>query len=236
MAKTAPKDQCEKKCNCNCNCVKRARYYAATFTGGIVSGITGELFALWQNGNLNLKGITAPAFRDLVFISGVQQAAKDASKNALKKNPFFLKLSKENPLLFGACTGLPMWAITRFVATPLQNSRKSNTAPFDGFASSVVNDVTYHTFKNGLDEFCVAKVFPQILPNLSSQPAKLAVQGAVAAAAGGSCYVFAWPVKSLLTGQSLNAAIKQCFKATPKVGIKKITYTVARPKLGKLIE
>ena len=44
---------------------------------------------------------------------------RNFSKNTLKRSQFFLSLSKENPLVFGACTGLPMWFLTRAFATPL---------------------------------------------------------------------------------------------------------------------
>lgn len=212
------------------------RFYAASFLGGLTSGVAGEIFVLWQNKKCNFTNICKPQFRDLCVISGVQQVAKDLSKNVLKRNPFFLKLSKENPLLFGACTGLPMWALTRLVAEPIQNSRNNDFKPFKTLKKTIMNDVTYHTIKNALDEYCNLRVVPAILPNLSSTAAKLAVQGAISGAVGGSAYVLAWPVKSRLTKQTLAEAVNACIKGAPKVGLKKITYTVARPKIGALIE
>jgi hypothetical protein len=209
--------------------------YGPTFAGGITSGVTGELFTLLQGGKLNGAGVSAPAFRDAIFISGVQQVAKDWSKATLKKSPTFNELSIKNPLVFGAATGFPMWAITRLVATPLQNSRKSNASPFGGLVKSIKDDVGYHTIKNGIDEYVSLKVLPKVLPTLPNFATQKIVEAAVSGLVGGSCYVLAWPYKSALTGQSLSDAIALGVKNTPKVSIKKITYTLARPHFAKLI-
>lgn len=213
-----------------------AKNYFCTFLGGCTSGVAGEIFTLAQANKLSLKAVQAPAFRDNVTISGVQQVAKDLSKAQLKKCTAFAKLARENPFLFGASTGLPMWFITRVFATPLQNSRKDNAKPFDGFGSSVVNDVTYHTIKNGIDEYCAANVFPYVLPRLDSCVTKKFVEGSIAGLVGGGCYVLAQPVKSKLTGQTLPEAFDLCVKSIPKVGLKKITYGLARPQIVKLLQ
>jgi hypothetical protein len=210
--------------------------YVPTFGGGLTSGITGELFTLAQNGKLSSSGILAPAFRDAVFISGVQQVAKDWSKAQLKLSPCLNELSTKNPLVFGAMTGFPMWAITRLVATPLQNSRKQNASPYDGFVKSVADELAYHTIKNGIDEYVSVKVFPKLLPKCGGWGTQRVVESLVAGAVGGATYVLAWPYKYALTGQSLDDALKQLVKTSPKVSIKKATYTLARPQFVKLLQ
>ena len=209
--------------------------YTCTFAAGLTSGVTGELFTLAQNGKLGLNNIAAPEFRDAVLLSGVQQVAKDWSKATLKRNSAFAKLSLSNPLIFGACTGLPMWAITKFVGVPLTNCRNKDKKPFEGLTTAILNDVGYHTIKNGLDEFCAVKIFPVLLPKCPNFVTAKAVEATIAGIVGGSCYVLAWPYKTALTGQSFPQAVQLMLKNTPKVAIKKATYTLARPKFVKLV-
>jgi hypothetical protein len=197
--------------------------------------VTGEVFTLVQNGKLNAASVSSPAFSDAVFLSGVQQVAKDFSKNTLKKSPTFAALSTKNPFLFGAATGLPMWGLTRLVGTPLQNSRKKNVSPYAGFAKSVADDVGYHTIKNGLDELVTVCVLSKYLPTLPNFATQKFVEAAVSGIVGGSCYVLAWPYKSTLTGQALPEAVRLAIRSTPKVAIKKATYTLARPRIAKLL-
>jgi hypothetical protein len=97
-------------------------FYVASFAGGATSGVTGEIFSLIQAGKFSADAITTAAFHDAVILSRIQQVAKDWSKATLKKAPTFPALATSNPFLFGAATGLPMWALTRVVGTPLQNS------------------------------------------------------------------------------------------------------------------
>ncbi|KAH0788612.1 hypothetical protein GPJ56_007294 [Histomonas meleagridis] len=209
--------------------------FAISFAAGYTSGIAGELFATWQNGQFNSKGLTKPSFKDNCIISGSQQVAKDFVKAALKKNPKMLTLSKSNPFLFGAATGIPMWALTRIVATPLQNRHNSKAKPYDGFMKSILNDAAYHTIKNGLDEYCAAKIFPCILPKVDSMIVRKLVEGSIAGVIGGGSYVLAFPFKSILTGQNISEAYSQFINNTPKVAIKKIAYTTVHPKYVQLL-
>jgi hypothetical protein len=231
MAKRAVKKEASPT---TCQCSLKA--YTSTFAGGLTSGVTGELFTLAQNGKLTASSVLAPEFRDAVFISGVQQVAKDWSKAQLKTNPCLNELSTKNPLVFGALTGLPMWTITRLVANPLQNSRKKNSGPWDGFTSSIANELAYHTIKNGIDEYVTVKVFPKLLPQVGGWGSQRVVESLIAGVVGGATYVLAWPYKSALTGQSLDDALKLVVKMTPKISIKKATYTLAKPQFVKLLQ
>ena len=211
--------------------------YASSFAAGFTSGIAGETFVLLQNKKLNLNNIQQPAYRDAAVISGVQQAAKDFTKNTFRRYPFMTKLSVENPLIFGAATGIPMWALTRIFATPLQNSRKKDVKePFKGLWKSITVDAGYYTIKNGLDEYFASNVFPKILPKCPNFATQKIVEAALAGLVGGSSYVFAWPYKCTLTGQKLSEAAKLMVKNTPKVSIKKITYTLVKPKFSNLLK
>lgn len=210
--------------------------YTCTFAAGVTAGVTGELFTLAQSGKISTEKMAAPEFRDAIFISGVQQIAKQFSKETLKRNASMANLAVKNPLIFGACTGLPMWALTKFVSVPLANSRKQGKKPFDGYKSAVVNDVAYHTIKNGIDEFCAARVFPKVLPKCPNFATAKVVEAAIAGAVGGGCYVLAWPYKTALTGQTLPQAVALMNKNIPKVAIKKATYTLARPQYVKLLK
>jgi hypothetical protein len=218
-----------------CSCVADAKTYAISFAGGLTSGVTGELFTLIQNGKLSVTSITAPAFSDAVFLSGVQQIAKDFSKATLKRSPTFAKLSTEHPFLFGAATGLPMWGLTRIVGTPLQNSRKKDVPLYSGLTKSVVDDVGYHTIKNGLDELvsvaCLSKLIPT-LPNFATQRL---VEALASGAVGSATYVLAWPYKTAVAGQALPDAVALAIKNAPKIAIKKATYSIARPSYAKLL-
>ncbi|OHS98922.1 hypothetical protein TRFO_34717 [Tritrichomonas foetus] len=209
--------------------------YACTFAAGYTAGMAGEIFTAWQDNQFTPEGLTRHTIRDNCWISGVQQVAKDYSKALLKSNSKFREFSSTNPFIFGAATGLPMWAITRAFATPLQNVYKKDTPLYQNYARSVAEDVTYHTIKNGLDEVVAAYVFPIVLPKFENPALKKLVEGSIAGIVGGSTYVLAWPAKTVLTGQSLAAAAKLGVKNTPKVAIKKIVYGLARPEFVKLI-
>lgn len=216
---------------------KQLRTYAATFCGGYTAGVTGELLMLGIDGKLSVGNVLSPTFGDACTISGIQQVAKDFSKNTLKKNPTFLHLSKTNPLIFGASTGLPMWFLTRIFATPIQNGRKEGQkSPYAGFWSSVAADAGYHTCKNGIDEYFNQRVFPKLLPRLPNFASQKAVESTIAGMIGAGCYVISWPYKTVVAGQSFDQAVKLMNRNFPKVVIKKITYTLARPQYGKLIE
>lgn len=210
--------------------------YFATFGAGYFSGICGEFVTLAQNKKLDAKGITAPAFRDNCAISGVQQVAKELSKNTIKLLPNGIQFAKNHSFLFGAATGLPMWALTRLFATPVQNQRKGEPQPFKGLGKSIVNDVAYHTFKNGLDQVCIDKVFPAVLPKVGNFWAKKGVEGTIAAIVGSGCYILAWPIKSQLTGQKIGDAAKLAKKMFPKVFVKKVTYGLSRPYFVKMVQ
>lgn len=213
---------------------KAMKSYACTFGAGYVSGICGEMFTLAQNKKFNSDGLTNPAFRDNCTISGIQQVAKEFSKNSIKVLPNGAMFAKEHPFLFGASTGFPMWALTRLFATPLQNARKGSP-DMKGFGTSVKNDVAYHTIKNGLDEVCAQKIFPVVIPKINNFWGKRCVEGLVSATVGAGTYVLAWPVKSRLTGQKLPAAWDLCKKNFGKVFVKKVSYTLARPEFVKLV-
>jgi len=210
--------------------------YTASFAGGFASGITGELVTLCQNKKLNFEGLTSNAFSDNVIISGAQMVAKDASKDILKKMSVFSKMSTENPLLFGAATGLPMWALTRIVGSPLQNSHKKDAKPFDGYCKSVKDDFAYHTVKNALDEYCGVNIFPTVLPKLDGILTKRIVEGTIAGIVGAGSHILAFPVKSRLAGQTLPMAFSACEKTFMKVAVKKVTYSIARPRALKLLQ
>lgn len=211
---------------------EKLKNYSITFASGYFSGICGEIFSYWQDGKLNAIAMTSYNFKDNSMISGTQQVAKELSKELLKKHTTLNRLARENPFLFGTCTGLPMWVMTRIVASPIQNAHKFKPkAPYEGFEDSIIQDVTYHTIKNGIDEYAAANIFPYVLPKIDTFVTKKFVEGSIAGAIGGACYVFAWPAKTLITGQSLPTAFDLCVKNAPKVAIKKIAYTLARPKL-----
>jgi hypothetical protein len=218
-----------------CSCLVDAKTYGISFAGGLTSGVTGELFALLQSGNLNIAGITTPAFHDAIFLSGVQQVAKDLSKNALKKSPTFAKLSTSNPFLFGALTGLPMWGLTRIVGVPLQNARKKDVPLYTGLRKSILDDVGYHTIKNGLDELVTVSYLSKLLPTLPNFGTQRLVEALASGVVGGATYVLAWPYKTTLPGQRLPDAVKLAVKNAPKVAIKKATYSLARPRYVKVL-
>lgn len=216
--------------------MSRRSQYIATFSAGYLSGFTGELFAAAQNGRFTASGLTHPSFRDNCIISGTQQVAKDFVKETMKKNEKLARLSCTNPLAFGALTGLPMWALTRIVATPLENRHDSKKKPFTGFASSVLNDAAYYSVKNGLDEYCSARVFPVLLPKLGHFATQRFVEASIAGAVAGGAYVLSWPVKSALTGQTALTAFYACTKTIPKAAIKKATFTLAKPRFVALLK
>ena len=207
--------------------------YAATFGAGYFSGICGEFVTLAQGKNLDAKHIAAPQFWDLCTISGVQQVAKELSKNTIKLFPAGKSLAAKNPFVFGALTGFPMWALTRLFGTPLQNLRKKDAKTWDGLKSTIVADTPYHTIKNGLDQVSADIIFPAIIPKVNGFWAKRAVEGTISAIVGAGTYVLAWPIKQQITGQSLPQAFQLCKKNFPKVFVKKVSYTVIRPYLVK---
>ena len=210
--------------------------YTASFAAGLTSGVTGELVTLYQNKKLNLQGLTSTGFSDNVLISGAQMVAKDFSKDLLKKFGLFNKMSTESPLFFGAATGLPMWFLTRLFGAPLNNSHKKDAQPFDGFCDSVIADTPYHTFKNAIDEFCLVKVFPYVLPRVDGILTKRIVEGTIAGAVGAGCHVLSFPIKMRLTGAELHTAFTACEKSFLKIGVKKVTYSLARPRILKAIQ
>lgn len=210
--------------------------YGATFGAGYVSGIAGEVCALYMNGNLNASGITNPNFRDLCTISGVQQVAKEFSKKVLRLCPYMSNLATTNPFLFGAASGAPMWFLTRAVATPLTNMRKKDPKPFDGFGKSFVNDVAYHTIKNGIDEYCAVRVFPEILPKISSPITRRLVEGAIAGTVGAGSYTLAWPYKQIVAGQTVDKAWELTIRSFPKVMTKKISFVLSKPQFLRLLK
>ena len=209
--------------------------YAATFGAGYVSGICGEFVTLIQNKKFDAGHLTQPSFRDTCVISGVQQVAKELSKNTIKLFPQGKELAKKHSFLFGAATGIPMWAITRFIGTPIQNLRNKEKDPYKDLWSSIINDSAYHTIKNGLDQVCADKVFPQLLPKIPNPILKRGAEGTIAAIVGSGCYILAWPIKSQLTGQKITDAAKLAHKMFPKVFVKKVTYGLARPYFVKAI-
>ena len=90
--------------------------------------------------------------------------------------------------------------------------------------------------KNGIDEYFAAKVFPKVLPKLPNFATQKIVEASLAGLVGGSSYVLSWPYKGALTGQSISEATKLMLKNTPKVSIKKLTYTLVRPQFANLIQ
>ena len=210
--------------------------YISAFFSGCTSGFTGELVILAEDRKLTSSNVLGTTFRDNCVISGIQQVAKDFSKNTLRKNQTMSNLNKTNPFLFGASTGLPMWLITRFFATPIQNCRKKEpTSPYAGFVRSVVNDAAYHTCKNGIDEYFAQRVFPKLLPQFPNYVVQKSVESLVAGVIGSSCYLISWPYKTVIAGQPLKEAIKLANRNYPKIVVKKFTYTFAKPQWDKLI-
>lgn len=209
--------------------------YTATFGAGWFSGICGEFVTLAQGKKLNASNVVAPQFWDLCTISGVQQVAKELSKNTIKLLPGGATLAKVNPFLFGATTGFPMWALTRLFATPLQNYRKKDAKTWDGLKQTIIADTPYHTIKNGLDQVSSDIVFPAVIPKINCFWGKRCVEGVVSAIVGAGTYVLSWPIKQQLTGQALPEAVQLCKKNFPKVFVKKISYTVIRPYIVKAI-
>ena len=210
--------------------------YLCTFSAGYLSGLTSELFGAYQEGKFTSEGLTHPSVKDNCIISGTQQAAEDFVKVQMKKYPRLNELSLKNPLLFGACTGLPMWALTQIVATPLQNRHDSKKGPYTGYFRNVATDVAYHTIKNGLDEYFNARVFPVLLPKAGEFATQKIVEASITGLVAGGSYVFSWPFRSVLAGQSALDAFHKCAKTIPRAAIKKATYTLARPKFVALIK
>ena len=209
--------------------------YVSSYLGGYISGIAGEMVSLSMLKQLNTKGFTNITFSENCIASGIQQIAKDFTKNELKRHQYFAKLSKEHPFLFGACTGLPMWALTQLFVVPLKHIRRDDQKVFRGLEKSIRDDFVYHTFKNGLDELCIAKVFPFVLPNLSSSVTRKLVEGSVAGFVGGISHLLSWPYKYKVAKQTIPAAYDATLKAIPKVGVKKIVYSLAKPEIYKIL-
>ncbi|EAX97004.1 hypothetical protein TVAG_440200 [Trichomonas vaginalis G3] len=235
-AKVAPA-QCT-KCQCPVTSLfnkAHLKSYACTFGAGYISGICGELFTLAQGKKLTAANITAPQFRDLCAISGVQQVAKELSKNTILLVPGAAAWAKKHPFLFGASTGVPMWALTRLFGTPLQNSRKKGVKPFQGYKDSFLDQAVYHTVKNGLDQVSADVINPMIVPKVNGFWPKRAVEGVVSGIVGAGCYVLTWPYKLWLSKQTLPQAVALCNKNFSKVFIKKVSYTVVRPPLVKAL-
>jgi hypothetical protein len=80
-----------------------------------------------------------------------------------------------------------------------------------------------------------AEILPKVLPTLPNFATQRFVEAAVSGLVGGGSYILAWPYKSTLTGQALPDAVKLAIKNTPKVAIKKATYTLARPRIAALL-
>lgn len=213
-----------------------AKRYLASFLGGYTAGIAGELLTAYQNNKFNSKGISHYSFKDNCIVSGTQQVAKDFVKATFNKNPQLYNLSKTNPLVFGALTALPMVVLTQIVAKPLRNSHNYEKNPFDDYFKDVVNDTSYYIIKNGLDEYFASKVYPTLLPKIDSIIVRKMVEGAVSGAIGGSSYLFACPMKSLISGQSIHEAFDLFVKNTSKAALKKITYSSVIPKYVSLLK
>jgi hypothetical protein len=169
-------------------------------------------------------------------MSGVQQVTRDLCRTTMKKLPPFGALAMTNPFLFGAATGFPMWALTRVVATPLQNRHRKGASPYDGFAESVTKDLAYPAIRNGLGEYVGALVLPKILPGLPNFATQRFVEAVASGIVGGGSYILAWPYKTALAGQKLDDALKLAVKQTPRAAIKRATYTLARPKWAALLQ
>lgn len=210
--------------------------YICSYLGGYASGIAGEIVSLALSGKINSSGFVSASFSENCFQSAIQQVAKDFTKNELKRHSYFLKLSKDHPFLFGAATGLPMWALTKLVTVPMNHIRHDDTKVFYGIQKPIREEMMYHTIKNGLDELCISKVFPSILPHLDSPVTRKLVEGSIAGFVGGFSHIFSWPYKHSITKQTLPAAYDATLKAIPKVATKKIVYTLSRPQICKLIQ
>lgn len=208
--------------------------YISSFISGTISGFAGELFSSFQN--RTAKAVLHEAkFYDECVTSGVQQISKDFTKSALKRTKLFNNLSQTNPLLFGAATGVPMLILTRCFATPLENLRKNKKCSFDGFEHSIIKDAAYHSIKNGLDQYFEAIVYPKVLPRFNSFMTKKLVEASCAGMIGGASYVLAWPYKTLIDRQRIDEAFKLMARMIPKVGIKKITYSLTKPEVLKIL-
>lgn len=209
--------------------------YIASYLGGYTSGIAGELVSLSIARKFNTKEFTDLSFSENCIASGIQQIAKDFTKNQLKRYKYFSQLSQEHPFLFGTLTGLPMWGLTQFFVIPLKHIRRDDQKVFSGLKKSIQEDFVYHSIKNGLDELCIANVFPFILPKFSSSVTRKLVEGSIAGFVGGFSHLFAWPYKYAVSKQTLPCAYKATLKSIPKVGTKKIVYSISKPHFLKLL-
>lgn len=213
-----------------------AKKYLASFLSGYTSGIAGELFSAYQNNKFNSKGITHYSFKDNCIVSGTQQVAKDFVKATFIKNQQLNNLSKTNPLVFGALTGLPMVVLTQIIAKPLRNRHSFDKKPYDDLFKDVANEASYYTIKNGLDEYFGAKIYPTLLPKIDNIIVRKLVEGAVSGAIAGGSNLFACPMKSLISGQNIHEAYDMFIKSTPKAAIKKIVYSAVTPKYIQLLK
>ena len=212
------------------------RPYFTSFSAAYASGLAVELFAAFRENQFNPQRLTHHSIRNNCWISGVKQVTKDFSSSFLKRNPRMRNMSITNPFVFGAATGLPMWAMTCLFTTPLQNYYRNEQKPYKGYLKNFANEIGYHTLKNGLDEFCAAKVIPRLAADISDPFAVNLVEGAFAGIIGGSAFILAWPSKTVLTGQPLLEALRLSAKNAPNIGLKKIVYNVLKPQFAKYIE
>lgn len=208
--------------------------YAATFSGGYISGVLGELVTLYQNDALDPEHITSYTLRDNSLVSGFQQVSKEITKNTIKLMPGGAEFAKKHPFIFGASTGFPMWAMTRMLATPLNNGRKGK-ADMTGYWTSVRNEMFYHTIKNGLDEWSGVWITPALVGTTNNFWAQRCIEGCISAAVASGTYYLHHPIKKIFTDQKLEEVHKIAGRSIPKVWVKKVSYTLARPKAALLI-
>ena len=208
-----------------------ASTYLATFSAGYAAGFAVELITRYQSGKFTASGLTHPSFRDNCVIAGTEELSKKFVKTLMRRNRRLDALAQTNPFAFGALSGLPVWALTCFVATPLRNRHDRKKRPYTGYAGNVVRDAAYFVFKNGFSEYCDVQVLPRVLPKVDGFATQKLVAAAVAGLSAGAARLASWPVKSVITGESALEGWYACTRAVENVTIKKATLLFVKPKL-----
>ncbi|OHT10598.1 hypothetical protein TRFO_19999 [Tritrichomonas foetus] len=112
MTETKPSPSCPPK--------PSPKLYAATFCGGFTACLAGEFTVRLLRNEIS-PDLIRPELLDKCLVSGVQKVAKDLSGELIKRTRFYPKMT---PFMFGAATGVPMWAIAKVFSVPIQNNRR----------------------------------------------------------------------------------------------------------------
>ena len=215
----------------------RSAIYTATFCGGFTAGLAGELTSQILDGKFE-ENLVKSETLDMCIITGVQKVAKDFSEDLIRKSQIYNKMT---PFMYGAATGLPMWAITKSVSVPINNLRKVNKDResrkefiFKDYFKELTDDLMYQSVSNGISQHFASVVFPNF--SFPSIFAKKMTEAITAGCISASCFLLRWPTKTVLTGQSLMASSNiGSSKLVPKVTLKKLIYSYAKPQFVKMI-